>query len=386
MQFLFVSDFKNNPNSGAAGSLISIGESICQLGHSVDYIWQKPLAERFVKSSNFYRFLELPFIQYREVKAALLKKHYDVVIISQPHAWLAFKKLKKEFPGTLLVNRTHGWEKRIEINTWHIEADSLSLKSLILKKIAFLFVKRFSYLTVKHSDLIICACSSDANFIKNDYPEFSDKVYTVSYGLDKDYLGIELAKNSLPTDDKLRFIYTGQYVKRKGTEDLRAIFSELTKEDFDFELTFIINNNSVEAVKKDFEFLGKSLKVISWIERLRLIEEYKRNDIFLMASYGEGFGKTTIEAMACGLCVIGYKDGALLDYGVNGKNAMLTDIGSKEELLDMVRYLLKNKVSAKSLGLQAYYDVQSLSWEKCGRKTIELINKFKDEPKVISVT
>lgn len=380
MKLLFVSDFIENPNSGAAGSLISIGNSLVSLGHQVDYIWAKPVEERRIKSFNFYRFFELPFVQYRQVKQALQAAQYDAVIISQPHAWYAIRKLKKQYPKLLFINRTHGWEKRIELNTWHIDAVSLSLKNKLIRYISYALVCHCSYLTVKYSDAVICASSSDSGYIKKEYPRFAQNIFYISYGLDDSFIGVDI--NSKQTTGITKFLYAGQYLVRKGVRDIQEALQKAEGEGKRFTLTLIIHPSSKGAAEKDFAFLGSRLSIISWLSRNDLIELYKQHDVFLMPSYGEGFGKTSLEAMACGLCVIGYKEGALEDFGKNKSNSLLSAIGDAIQFDEDVVYAITSAGDVGKLGRQAHRDVQTQTWKKCGEDTLQLLYILKAKKSV----
>src|SRR4051794_34281869 len=111
MRFLCASAFVADPNSGAPGTIISIGNALAARGHVVDYLWRP--AEPFrVPHPSLAPVLELPTRQYRQVDAHLQKHHYDVVVVSQPYAHPVYEKLPLKYPSTLFVNRTHGWEER----------------------------------------------------------------------------------------------------------------------------------------------------------------------------------------------------------------------------------------------------------------------------------
>lgn len=371
MKFLFVSDFENNPNLGAGGSLITIGKSLEVLGHEVDFIWRQK--KRHISIYNIFRFIELPYIQYKQLKKELCINNYDVVQISQPFAWLAAKKLKKKYPSTLFINRTHGWELRIEQLMWTIESDKNKIirhaKNFVTKKLLSIS----STLTLKYCDALICASSSDADFVKEFYPHYRTKVHLISYGLGKEFLNQEKV---IPLNtNKTKMLFAGQYVTRKGVIDLQHIFKKIAHRAEEFDLTFIINQDSVQQACKDFDFIKtSSLHVQPWVDRNELLKIYKQNDVFLMPSYGEGFGKTSIEAMACGLCVVGYSEGALADLGKNKQNALLTNTGNVKGLIEIIEFALDYPQKVKEMGFQAYNDVQSQTWEKNASETIDLMN------------
>ncbi|WP_345955128.1 glycosyltransferase family 4 protein [Mucilaginibacter sp. PAMB04168] len=371
MEILFVSDFLYKPDSGAAGSLITIGNHVEQLGHKVDYLWHKD--RKYVKGPNYGRILELPFVQYNQLKEALLKHNYDVVIVSQPHAWYAFKNLRQQYPQTLFINRTHGWELRLALTRYNFSKKETSVAAL-KKWLLIKFLKHCSVLTVKYSDAVFCAGSDDAEYLRNDYPEHSGKIFKISYGLDSSYIGIGLRPKA---STKVHFLFAGQYLVRKGIKDLQSAFKQLSDRSGEFVVTFIINDDALVQARQDFDFLdSESLVIKPWVKRNELADIYLDNDVFLMPSYGEGFGKSTLEAMACGLCVVGYLEGALRDFGRNKENMLISNLGDTAGLLNNITYALNNRDEIKAYGLQAYKDVQQQTWKKHATDTINILESL----------
>ncbi len=372
MRILSVIDTEFDANSGAGGTVFKIGDLLKQKSHHVDYIWRKK--QRLIKSNNFYRFFELPYDQYVQIRQAINKLNYDVVMVSQPFAFLAFFLLKPKYPNILFVNRSHGWELRIH-QRLKLVTNSTSKKWKSFKNIpAHLLMKFCSYLTVRYSDLILTASSDDKDFIKEAYPKYAHKVESILYGLSDDYIGLKY--NEFSINNKIKFLFVGQYVQRKGILDLMEIFKNLNYLKDKFELTFIVNDGSIDGVKKDFSFLGTSLKVYGWMDRKKLVDFYYDSHVFLMPSYGEGFGKTTSEAMACGLCVVGYEEAALSDLGISGVNCLLTDVGNVSELENIIHSVILQKYPLNELALNAYERIQNLSWENSVDELINLLKRY----------
>ncbi len=375
MKILIISDFEENYNAGSAGSILIIGDHLAQLGHQVQYIWKND--DRFFKNFNLYRNLELPVVQYKQLKAALSKEHFDVVFISQPFAWMAFRSIKKNYPDTLFLNRTHGWELRIGPFIWDNENKNSFFK-YIKNTLTKYMLRINSYQTIKHMDGIVCASSSDSDFIKKEYPAYSDNVFLVNYGLSPEFLNIEKPVDVSTAGRKLRYLFAGQYSERKGILDIKNIFKKIADRQDEFELIFIVNQNSIEKVHQDFDFLtDKSLTVLPWVSRTELIDIYKSCDVFLLPSYGEGFGKTSVEAMACGLCVIGYIEGALKDFGVNNVNALLSEPGDKETLERNIKFALNNPGTCKEIGIKAHESMQHNTWLMNASNTVNVIDKIR---------
>src|SRR5262245_50917815 len=112
MRFLVAAQFRPDPNSGSAGSVLAVGQALAARGHSVDYEWMAP-DRGLLRHPALRRHFEVPVQQVRALASRLLGATYDVVIVSQPHAYMAYELLPALHPRTLFVNRTHGWEHRL---------------------------------------------------------------------------------------------------------------------------------------------------------------------------------------------------------------------------------------------------------------------------------
>jgi glycosyltransferase involved in cell wall biosynthesis len=374
MKLLVVCDFYHDSNTGAAGSLITIGNNLNLLNHEVDYIWRKE--KRFIKSNNFYRFLELPFVQYQQIKNVLQQEEVDVIIVSQPHAWYAFKRLRKKYPNILFVNRTHGWEFRIQ----EISKQLGKKKKSLFEKFKFFVVskllKHCSYATIMQSDAVFCAGTDDSDYIKKQYPTSSKRVFSIGYGLSPQFLNLIVPKRN---SQVIKLLYVGQYLERKGIKDIKIVLSKIQELSLAFEITFVVNEESIAKVKDDFAFIpSSSLKVSGWMKRDDLIDTYMKNDVFLMPSYGEGFGKTIIEAMACQLCVIGYREGALSDIGSHEVNGLIYDKGDIDGFTNGIIYLINNQDKLSMFKINAYKDVQKYTWLNHCKQTIDILKTLKD--------
>ena len=70
---------------------------------------------------------------------------------------------------------------------------------------------------------------------------------------------------------------------------------------------------------------------------------YRQSDIFLFASWYEGFGMPPLEAMACGVPVICTKCGGPDMYLKQNENALVVGAGDEKTLAAVIQYLLDNK-------------------------------------------
>ena len=96
-------------------------------------------------------------------------------------------------------------------------------------------------------------------------------------------------------------------------------------------------------------------RLIFWgrIEFSALTEIYSRSLVTLMASRTERFGRTAIEAMACGSPVVASRTGGLKEVVVDGMTGNLFDIDDAAGLAAIISGYLRNPDRAASLGENA---------------------------------
>ncbi|MFM9745581.1 glycosyltransferase, partial [Streptomyces brasiliscabiei] len=70
-------------------------------------------------------------------------------------------------------------------------------------------------------------------------------------------------------------------------------------------------------------------------------EFYQNNDVFIMGSVSEAFGRVTVEAMMNGMLVIGRNAGGTPEILDDGKFGLLFQ--TSDELANKLEYVLKNK-------------------------------------------
>lgn len=107
-----------------------------------------------------------------------------------------------------------------------------------------------------------------------------------------------------------------------------------------------------------------------------IVKLYCDSDIFLFASKYEGFGGPPAEAMACRCAVAGNAVGALPEFAIDRKTAVLANPFIPEELFDGVCYLLDNEEELKRISESGYNHVRSiLNWDNVIDKFEELLSK-----------
>lgn len=367
MKFLFVSDFVRNADSGAAGSIEQIGRALIARGNQVTFCWHDASPFR-LPQARLGQLLELPARQRDIVRAALERAPADVVVVSQPYAYKVYQELPKQFPQTLFLNRTHGWEARRydALQRFGIERDTLAQQSTaqVMSKV----MERICAATAIACDGVIAAASGCADYIRTVHRVPHERVAVIPYGLDPEFF--EARATPHRDRERLRLIFAGQWLPVKGTRVLRQVLPKLARERQDFDVTFVVNHEAVPVVQKIFEpSLRGRLTVSGWMPRADLRNVYREHDVFLFPTFFEGFGKTFLEAMASGLCVVGFAEGGLPDIAASGMEALFCEPGDVKTFEAQLRRCLDDRVSLDIMRTQASERARRFTWDATAAAT-----------------
>jgi len=365
LRFCFVSNFVPEWNAGAGGSILAIGKNLEEIGHSVRYRWKEP-NKTYFRNSTLNNLFELPAKQYKQVEQELESSSPDVVIVSQPFAYQIFEKLKERFPRTLFLNLTHGWEHRNDLaeSVLGWESNLHGLKGL-KRRTAMVARAHICRRTALAMDGLLAPSPMDGHFVLRQYRVPQQKLLLMTYGLDESFFG-ELP--TFPTTAGLRMLFFGQYVSRKGSLLLERILPQLGAEFEDAEVTFVIPSEHIERIEGKYrEAFGNRLHAYGWMTRDEVIKICRQNDVFLYPSMLEGFGKTFLEAMACGVCVVGYGEGGLPTIAENNAEALYCQPGDERTFEDLLRRCLANPSWAREIGSRARAKALQFTWQKTAR-------------------
>lgn len=159
--------------------------------------------------------------------------------------------------------------------------------------------------------------------------------------------------------DTFHFVSVGNLIQSKRFDLTIRAFASAFKGEKRIMLTIIGDG----VLKEELESLAKELGVAEQVffmgrlERKGVVREMQKSDVFVLASDYETFGVVYIEALACGVPVIGTRNGGADDI-VDGTNGVLIDTNNEQQLADAMDYLHKNITR---------YDEKEIA-EKCKEK------------------
>jgi glycosyltransferase involved in cell wall biosynthesis len=221
----------------------------------------------------------------------------------------------------------------------------------------------------------------------------SDKVIAVSQGI------LETALRTEDTLDKFKVIYNGvssdflinhlefdetgaQYVKiilssrlikLKGVKDVIYALSNLVKASriSEFRLKIIGDGPELHNLKKiaDSSDLSNYIEFTGYLKGECLIKEYLSADFFILTSYSESFGMVYLEALSCGLPVIGTNVGGIPEI-IDETVGVLVEPGNIQQIEDAIVKMSKQYTTYPKHKLIA--KAKEFSWETIADQYIQV--------------
>lgn len=204
-----------------------------------------------------------------------------------------------------------------------------------------------------------------------------DKIQVIPNGIDPEIFTPYGKKLPLKTKKKIKFLFVGGTIYRKGIDILLDAFVGIfTKHD---DVCLVIKDMGGDSFYKGQtakEYINK-LQLIDDTPDIEYIDEmldekevaalYRACDIFVSPYRGEGFSLPTLEAMACGLPVIVTKGGATDDFVdesvgwlINATKKFLGKTMGEREFVEEAYLLEPDKEDLKLKLKQAYESSTSL--------------------------
>lgn len=229
--------------------------------------------------------------------------------------------------------------------------------------------------TVRKADLIIAECPQDKEDLMQFYHASEDKITIIPCGFSpSEFYPINqtLARIilNLPTEEKI-ILQLGRMVPRKGVDNVVRALGNLKSSGNPIRLVVVGGETdapdaalcpeiarlqkiaSEEGVLDAITFVGRK-------DRNVLKYYYSAADIFITTPWYEPFGITPLEAMACGIPVIGSNVGGIKSSVVNGRTGYLVPPNNPKALARKIKQLISSPILLNSMKFNAIKRVNSL--------------------------
>jgi glycosyltransferase involved in cell wall biosynthesis len=158
------------------------------------------------------------------------------------------------------------------------------------------------------------------------------------------------------TVGSVRLLYVGRFNTFKNVETLVEAVGRLSQMDVgEFELDLVGEGEQRPVLERMVSELGLSRRVhfVGWVARDRIADHYRCADIFVTATTWEGMPNTVLEAMACGLPIVGTQASGLRELVRDGLNGYLVPIKDPNALAQALARLVDNGYERRRMGRQS---------------------------------
>lgn len=154
---------------------------------------------------------------------------------------------------------------------------------------------------------------------------------------------IASTSSQLGADRTIRLLFVGNPSRWKGADILPAVARELGE---GYEV------QCLGGLRKGFDLaqLPPNMKLLPRVEMDEMPSVYRSADIALVPTRYEAFGYVALEAMACGLPVVGFDSAGTKEVCVHGETALLAPLDDVRKLIAYVRQLADDRVLLRRLG------------------------------------
>ncbi|WP_011300508.1 glycosyltransferase family 4 protein [Cupriavidus necator] len=219
---------------------------------------------------------------------------------------------------------------------------------------------------VRHADRVVAECPQDLDDLATLYGGDPERIDIVPCGFDEEEfapLDRAEARRALDWDaDVFTVLQLGRLVPRKGIDNVIRAIGHLRR---DFRIParlYVVGGNaeqpSVEATPEigrlqgvaDEAGVSDCVTFVGRRRRSQLCHFYSASDVFVTTPWYEPFGITPVEAMACGVPVVGADVGGIRSTVVDGETGYLVPPHAPEALADRLARLAGDRALARRMG------------------------------------
>jgi len=138
----------------------------------------------------------------------------------------------------------------------------------------------------------------------------------------------------------------------------------------------IIGDGDLEILEKINMVKAHKVEHLKQVPNPKLPVLLNKSKIYVLLSKFEGNPKTLLEAMSCGLPVLGNNASGISDIIINNKNGLLIN-NDPHELKYSIESILSNEQLSQSLGKNARgYIIENFNIDKIKNEEVQLIKRL----------
>lgn len=193
--------------------------------------------------------------------------------------------------------------------------------------------------------------------------------------------GVDLSLVPKDTQNVPRTVISvGTLKARKCMDRTLEAFARLAGEYPDATLTMVGIGEMEAQLRSRIAELGLEERVTltGGLPHEQVLERMAKSDLFVLPSWGEGYGIVYIEAMAAGCIAVGAKDEGIEDTITDGENGFLVPAGDIDETERVMREVFANREKYAALREKGRQDARMLTWARNAQTVEEIYFKLLD--------
>lgn len=353
----------NIGHTGVTKYFDGILEALEKKSFSIDKLYNSE------KSGYLLTFLRMLFID--PLKVLAMSKNYDLIIMA----------------SDLLANNILFVPRKSIIVLHHVVQDIENSSSYNCKSLVDIFLTAYRIYThkiIQYSRGIIFPSKFSQTDYLNRYPNAKEKSEVIHPPFDfslyakKNVDSLQLFKKyEIPFDENVRYmLYVGTEAVRKNFITVLKALTLMRDES----ITLIkVGYPGTARTRSDHELYIKrhalNVHFIDYLDDDDLVNFYNVCDLYVNTSLFEGFGRSPIEAQACGLPVISSHCGALKEV-LEDSAYILKNPTDPVELKKAILILLSDRILRESYVRKGFENVRRFSLEKQIAKWECLLNSM----------
>ncbi len=240
------------------------------------------------------------------------------------------------------------------------------------------FVKYCELQALPRLQAIIANSHYTARVISSKYNIPDKRLYVCYKSIIPGYYATVLRRRQSKPAEPFHILFVGGNMQRKGLPVLIQAAPKILANLPAVEFWVVGKDKAIQRMKalcyekkveSKFHFFG-------WIPHNELLNLYAQADVFVMPSLLEAFGVVFLEAMACGIPVIGTRVGGIPELIQDGYNGLLVDPDNPDALAQAIVRVLTDDILWKQLqeaGLKTAYHFDVKRMMQCTYKIYEAL-------------
>ena len=231
---------------------------------------------------------------------------------------------------------------------------------------------------MENADHIICVSNLTRRTVIEKYGINPDKVSTVHNAVIP--LSKELLELPRRTGEEKVVTFLGRITMQKGPEYFGEAAAKVLQKDKNVRFVMAGSGDMMDdmirlaarrGIADRFHFTG-------FLKGKEVYEMLRDSDVYIMPSVSEPFGISPLEAMEMGVpSIISKQSGCaeILD------NVIKTDYWDIDAMADAIHSIISNPAMYKTLRDRGIEEIHGITWEKAGKKVIDIYKKVIDQAK-----